>query len=120
MCVGFSLVALVVNNVRPMGIDVTYIITGAVFSLVSAAALSVIIRRQLHTNGASSLKAFAFYAVLRLVAAVAVIAGYMMISGKRGKEMLAFAILFFAYFILQDAIDAIYLVRVQKHLQKTE
>ena len=118
MSVGISLVVLLMSNVRPMGIDVGYIIADVAFSLISAAVLSIIIRRLLISGSTSPLKAFACYAMLRIVAAVALIAGFMMISGKRGMEILPFVVLFFVFFILQDAIDAVYLVKVQKYLQK--
>lgn len=114
---GISLIALLAVNVMYAPVYITHILVAVLFSLLSGCAMAMVIKR-VATLRKPCMGAFLAYALLRLFAACAIIAVYMMVTGLRGKELLPFVILLAVYFILLDALDAWYMVRVQKELER--
>ena len=61
---------------------------------------------------------FLIYGVVRLLVALALIVVYMLVSGLRGRLLLPFVGLLSLYFIVIDVLDAAFLVKLQKELEK--
>ena len=115
--VGITLAVLLLDNVLFLPVEVSHIITAVVFSLVSALAMKVAIRQAVDSEGRKAMKAFFAYAVARLLVAVALIAGYMAVTGVRGRALLPFVIVLSVYYLVLDVLDAVSMTRVLKALE---
>ena len=116
---GITLVALLASNVMYTPVDITHIAVAVLFSLLSGCAMAMVIKR-VTTLRKPCLGTFLIYAIMRIFVACAIIAAYMMVTGQRGRELLPFVIVLAVYFILLDALDAWYMVRVQKALEREQ
>lgn len=114
---GITLIALLAANVMYTPVDITHIVVAVLFSLLSGCAMAMVIKR-VTTLRKPCLGTFLIYAILRIFVACAIIAAYMMVTGQRGRELLPFVIVLAVYFILLDALDAWYMVKVQKALER--
>lgn len=114
---GITLVALLAANVMNTPVDITHIAVAVLFSLLSGCAMAMVIKR-VTTLRKPCLGTFLIYAIMRILVACAIIAAYMMVTGQRGRELLPFVVVLAVYFILLDALDAWYMVRVQKALER--
>lgn len=119
LTVGITLLALLGLNVLYATAYAGIITVAVLFSLLSAVAMTGVLRRVAATRQ-PCIGAFLAYALLRLAAALACIVGYMMVTGLRGSQLLPFVIVLSAYFILLDALDAWYMVRIQKALRNEQ
>ena len=113
---GITLIALLAANVMYAPVDISSVMVAVLFSLLSGGAMEMVIKH-VAKQRKPCLGTFLTYATLRIVVALALIAGYMMVTGLRGRQLLPFVILLSVYFILLDALDAWYMVRVQKVLE---
>lgn len=114
---GITLLALVGINTYIISAKVEHLAVGVAFSLLSSACFTGLLKRE--TAGDSiRLAPFLTYATARLLAALAVIGAFMALSGLRGRELLPFVIVFFTYFILTDALDALYMVKAVRGANK--
>jgi predicted ferric reductase len=115
---GLTLVALLLSNTLYWPVKAVELVVTVVFSLLSSAAMALTMRKMLDTGRRSILGAFSAYAALRFLAAIAVIVGYMLITGARRQQLLPFVILFSVFFVILDALDAVYMVKVQRVLER--
>ena len=115
--VGITLVILLLTNALHLPVEVSQIVIGAVFALISALAMTATVRHAVALGGTRSMKAFFVYAVARLLAAIVFIAGYMIVTGARGRALLPFVIVLCIYYLALDVLDAVFMVRVLKALE---
>ena len=113
-----TLLMLLAENVFFVGIDVTQVALAVAFALVSSAVMAWMIKRLVKKDSPKPIQEFLTFASLKLAAALALIAGYMITTGLRGAKLLPFAVTLTVYFLLLDALDAFYMVKVQRMIQK--
>ena len=113
-----TLLMLLAENVFFVGIDVTQVALAVAFALVSSAVMAWMIGRLTKSDSPKPIQSFLTFASLKLAAAVVLIAGYMITTGLRGSKLLPFAVTLTVYFLLLDALDAFYMVKVQRMIQK--
>lgn len=113
---GLTLIALLAANVLYWQVSIWHLAVSVAFSLISGFAMMGVLRR-VASRREPCLGCFLTYATLRIVAAIAILAAYMILTGARGRQLLPFALVLSVYFILLDALDAWYMVRVQKALE---
>ena len=117
---GLTLVALLLLNTFYWPIKVEELALAVAFSLLSSGVMTLILRK-VRSSGPSKMPgSFMAYAFVRLLAAIAVIVGYMLITGLRKTQLLPFVIVFSVYFIVIDVLDAVYLLKVQKALRSQQ
>ena len=109
---GITLVALVGINTYIISAKVEHLAVGVAFSLLTG-----LLKRET-ARGSITLAPFLTYATARLLAALAVIGAFMALSGLRGRELLPFVIVFSIYFILTDALDALFMVKAVRGANK--
>lgn len=114
---GITLVALVGINTYIISAKVEHLAVGVAFSLLSSACFTGLLKRET-ARGSITLAPFLTYATARLLAALAVIGAFMALSGLRGRELLPFVIVFSIYFILTDALDALFMVKAVRGINK--
>ncbi len=116
---GITLMTLFAMQVWLIQVKVEHITIGVLFSLLFSIWFTLLLRKMEGNGGNNAMRVFLLYATARLFSAVAVIAAYMALTGLRGRQMIPFVLLFATYFILLDALDAVYMVKVTKaQLQK--
>ncbi len=116
---GITLATLFAMQVWLIQVKVEHITIGVLFSLLFSIWFTLLLRKMEGNSGNNAMRVFLLYAAARLFSAVAVIAAYMALTGLRGRQMIPFVLLFATYFILLDALDAVYMVKVTKaQLQK--
>ena len=111
---GITLLTLFAMQVWLIEVKVEHIFIGVVFSLLFSIWFTLLLKKVEGNGGNNAMRAFLVYATVRLLSAVAIIAAYMAITGLRGRQMIPFILLFAVYFILLDALDAVYMVKVMK------
>ncbi len=97
-------------------VDVLVISVG--FSLLFSAVFSVILRNVASGGRESSVKSFMIYAIIRLLVAVALMGAYVMFKGGTAHDMIPALVVFTAYFILLDVLDAIFMVKIQRAMEE--
>lgn len=117
---GLTLVTLLLLNTFYWPVKVEELALVVAFSLLCSGVLTLILRKVLSSRRSSVLGVFMTYASVRLLAAIAVFVGYMLITGLRKTQLLPFAILFSVYFIVLDVLDAIFMIKVQRSLEKLQ
>ena len=115
---GLTLVALLLLNTFYWPVKVEELALSVAFSLLSSGAMKIVLRKVLSSGRPGMLGTFMTYASVRFLAAIAVLVGYMLITGLRKTQLLPFAIVFSVYFIVLDVLDAIYMIKVQRILEK--
>ena len=111
---GVSLLALLAHNVVLFQLDVTHIFISVLFALSSSVALLLVLRSVLVSKHPRLMKSFFIFSNIRLVAALLLIMGYARFSHLGGKDLLPFVIVLSVYFILQDVLDTLFVVRLRK------
>ena len=117
---GLTLVALLLLNTFYWPVKVEELALSVAFSLLSSGAMKIVLRKVLSSGRPGMLGTFMTYASVRFLAAIAVLVGYMLITGMRKTQLLPFAIVFSVYFIVLDVLDAIYMIKVQRFLEKQQ
>ena len=112
-----TLLMLLAENVFFVGVDVTHVTLAVAFSLLASAMMAWMIKRLVKSDSPKPAKEFLTYSTLKLAAALALIAGYMIITGQKGAKLMPFAVTLAVYYFLLDALDAVYLVKVQRMIQ---
>ena len=115
---GITLLALVAHNVVLIQLNVTHLFIDVLFTILSSAALSVTLKHVLASAIPQLMKAFLIFSNVRLVAALVLIVGFALLSHLHGRELLPFVILFSVYFILQDVLDALFMLRLRKLIRQ--
>lgn len=109
-----TLVVLLVFNLFYLTAFVDALLLSVAFSLLFSAVYTAILRNVSTRGNEVSIRSFMTYAVIRLLTALALIGGYVMIKEGTAREMMPALIIFCAYFILLDAVDAYFMVKMQK------
>ncbi|MBR7054551.1 MAG: hypothetical protein IKI26_07315 [Prevotella sp.] len=117
---GISLLTLFAMQIWSLQVKVEHICIGVVFSLLFSICFTLLLNKMEGNGGANAMRVFLAYATARLLSALAVIASFMALTGQRGRQMMPFVLLFATYFILLDALDAAYMVKVMKVQQQEE
>ena len=115
---GLTLLALVAYNVALVQIDVTQVVIAVIFALLSSVCLSLILKRVIASAPDRLMRAFFLFSNARLLAAFILIVGYAVLSQQSGKGLLPFVILLAVYFILQDVLDTLFVVRLRKNIEQ--
>ena len=109
-----TMVVLLAFNLFYLTAFVDALLLSVAFSLLFSAVYAVVLRRVSTRGNEVSIRSFMTYAVIRLLAAIALIGGYVMVKEGTAREMMPALLVFCAYFILLDAVDAYYMVKMQK------
>ena len=109
-----TMVVLLAFNLFYLTAFVDALLLSVAFSLLFSAVYAVVLRKVSTRGNEVSIRSFMTYAVIRLLAAIALIGGYVMVKEGTAREMMPALLVFFAYFILLDAVDAYYMVKMQK------
>ena len=115
---GFTLVALIAYNVFFVQLNVTHICIVVLFSQISSMSLSMTLKHVLASEQPRLMRAFFIFSNIRLLAAIFLIVGYALLSQQRGKELLPFVITLSVYFILQDVLDTLFVVRLRNKVEQ--
>ena len=111
---GVTLLALLAHNVGLFQLDVTHIFISVLFALSSSVALLLVLRSILVSKHPRLMKSFFIFSNIRLLAALLLIVGYAKFSHFGGRELLPFVIVLSVYFILQDVLDTLFVMRLRK------
>ena len=111
---GITLLTLFAMQIWFLQVKVEHIAITVAFSMLFSIWFTLLLKKKEGDGSSNSMREFLLYATARLLAAVAIIASYMALTGLRGRQMLPFVLLFATYFILLDALDAVYMVKVTK------
>ena len=114
---GVTLLALLTINVASFSIRVEHFVVAVAYSLLSSAWMSALVGKATKERK-MPMGQFLFYGVVRLLVALALIVVYMLVTGLRGRLLLPFVGLLSLYFIVIDVLDAAFLVKLQKELEK--
>ena len=115
---GLTLVALIAYNVFFVQLNVTHVFIVVLFALLSSVALSLTLKHVLASEQPRLMRAFFIFSNIRLLAAIFLIVGYALLSQQRGKELLPFVITLSVYFILQDVLDTLFVVRLRNKVEQ--
>lgn len=111
---GITLLTLFAMQIWHIEVKVEHIFIGVLFSLLFSTWFTLLLKKVEVNGGNNAMRTFLVYATVRLFSAVVVIAAYMALTRLRGTQMIPFILLFTVYFILLDALDAFYMVKVMK------
>lgn len=117
---GITLLTLFAIQIWHLQVQVEHIAIAVAFSLVFCIWYTLLLKKLEGNGGNNAMRAFMLYVTIRLLAAIAIIGAYMVLTGLRGRQMMPFILLFAIYFLILDALDAIYMVKVTKSLTQEE
>ena len=115
---GVTLLALLAHNIVLFRLDVMHVFISVLFALFSSVALLSVLKSVLSSAHPRLMKAFFIFSNIRLVAALILIVGYAWLSHHGGKELLPFVVVLSVYFILQDVLDTLFVVRLRKTIEQ--
>ena len=115
---GVTLLALLAHNVVLFQLDVMHVFISVLFALLSSVALLMVLKSVLGSKSPRLMKAFFVFSNVRLLAAILLIVGYAWVSHLSGKELLPFVIVLSVYFILQDVLDTLFVVKLHKSMEQ--
>ena len=109
---GLTLVALIAYNVFFVQLNVTHVFIVVLFALLSSVVLSLTLKHVLASEQPRLMRAFFIFSNIRLIV------GYALLSQQKGKELLPFVIILSVYFILQDVLDTLFVVRLRNKVEQ--
>lgn len=115
---GVTLLALLAHNVVLFQLDVMHVFISVLFALLSSVALLMVLKSVLGSKSPRLMKAFFIFSNVKLLAAILLIVGYAWVSHLSGKELLPFVIVLSVYFILQDVLDTLFVVKLHKSMEQ--
>jgi len=113
-----TLLALMAIQMAWLPIQIGHITVAVAFSLLSSACMCLLIGKATR-QGRLPIGPLLAYALGRLLVAVALILGYMLGTHARGMQLLPFVGVLVVFFIVIDVLDAAFLVKLQKTLDKS-